>query len=377
MTEFEKRSLELQEQTSRIQKLALEEQQRAAQEQLSFQKKVESKKKAEELAKITTSFEKVKEGCSQLAIEVQPSECSDEWSTVDDDAVRKAMSLKDTWLKKIDSLKDEFLRYKTLVSTWAPGDLEDEESDYCELRDHLETAQSAVEESVQKLEKEDTRRNLFTLQKELGSKIEFPKFSGKFSECFIKFREKMERALKVNRVPKVDQVDKLRENLSGLALTLVPDSVKDIDVAFQALHDQWGDSERVLNSRLKELSKLGPLPSKDGSGGGNYQKQVQWYLTLDGLLQDLVDLADRDEELADEVFRRSTLREVARMLPARLQVKLYKLPGKKREKFINVNEKLKEFRGEAQILDKNMLGEGGGKFTGGGVHQGSWSWWIQ
>ena len=90
---------------------------------------------------------------------------------MDDDAVRKAMHLKDTWLKKIESLKDEFLKYKTLVSTWAPGDLEDEESDYCELRDHLETAKSAVEESVEKLEKEDTRRNLFTLQKELGSKI--------------------------------------------------------------------------------------------------------------------------------------------------------------------------------------------------------------
>ena len=70
MTEFEKRSLELQEQTSRIQKLALEEQQRSAQEQLSFQKKVESKKKAEE---IMTSFEKVKERCSHFATEVKPS----------------------------------------------------------------------------------------------------------------------------------------------------------------------------------------------------------------------------------------------------------------------------------------------------------------
>ena len=40
----------------------------------------------------------------------------------------------------------------------------------------------------------------------------------------------MERALKANRVPKVDQVDKLRENLSGFALSMVPDSVKDIKV---------------------------------------------------------------------------------------------------------------------------------------------------
>ena len=42
------------------------------------------------------------------------------------------------------------------------------------------------------------------------------------------------------------------------------------------------------------------------------------------------------------------------------------LPGKKREKFINVKEKLKEFRGEVQILDKNLLGDGGGKLTAGG-----------
>ena len=78
----------------------------------------------------------------------------------------------------------------------------------------------------------------------------------------------------------------------------MPDSVRDIEVAFQALHDQWGDPSRVLESRLNELKKLGNLPGRDGYGKENYQKQLQWYLTLDGLIGDLVELGDRNEDLA-------------------------------------------------------------------------------
>ena len=120
------------------------------------------------------------------------------------------------------------------------------------------------------MEKEDNKRNLFTLEKDTGAKIEYPKFSGKFSECFLKFKDKMERAFKSNRVPKVDQVDKLREQLSGFALSLVPDSVKDIEVAFKSLEDQWGDPDRLLNSRVNELKKLGNMPGRDSSGRENY-----------------------------------------------------------------------------------------------------------
>ena len=69
----------------------------------------------------------------------------------------------------------------------------------------------------------------------------------------------MLRAFKSNRVAKIDQVDKLREHMSGFALSLVPDSQKDIEVAFQALSDQWDDPERVLNSRLKGLRQVATL----------------------------------------------------------------------------------------------------------------------
>ena len=189
-------------------------------------------------------------------MEVQASEYNNDWSVVDDDAVRKAMNSKQVWMKKMENLQEEFMKYKTLVSTWCSEDLEDEDSDYSQLKEHVELAKASLEETVKSVEKEDARRNLYTLEKVSGSHIEYPKFSGKSSECFVKFKEKMERAFKANRVPKIDQVDKLRENLSGFALSLVPDTVKDIEVDFQALSDQWRDPERVFHSPLREFRKL-------------------------------------------------------------------------------------------------------------------------
>ena len=98
----------------------------------------------------------------------------------------------------------------------------------------------------------------------------------------------------------------------------------------------------------------------------NFQKQVQWYLTLERLLQDLIELGERDEELAVQVFNPGTIREVVNLFPVKLNLELSKLPGKMRDKLANIKERLKTLRTDAQILDKNLQGEGGGKFTGGG-----------
>ena len=136
------------------------------------------------------------------------------------------------------------------------------------------------------------------MDKDSGTKLDYPQFSGKFSEDFLKFKDKMEKDFRANKVVNVDQVDKLREQLSGFAKTLVPDNMRNIADAFQALSEQWGDPERVLDSRLRDLKKLGPLPDRVMNGQPNYQKQVQWFLTLDGILQDILELGARSDDLA-------------------------------------------------------------------------------
>ena len=201
MTEFEKESLAIQKESAELQKQALKEQQQATQEQRDLQAAAANVKKAEEMAKTNLCYEKVMNGTSQLAVDVQPSEDVD-WSAVEDDAVKKAMKAKKQWVKRLENMDDEFLKYKTLVSTWSPESLDDSQSDFKKLEEQLDIVRTAVEKAVEDVEKEDNKRNLFTLEKDTGAKIEYPKFSGKFSECFLKFKDKMERAFKSNRLIK-------------------------------------------------------------------------------------------------------------------------------------------------------------------------------
>ena len=88
MTEFEKESLAMQRESAELQKQALKEQQQATKEQRDLQAAAANVKRAEEMAKTSSCYEKVMNGTSQLALDIQPSEDND-WSAVGDDAVRK------------------------------------------------------------------------------------------------------------------------------------------------------------------------------------------------------------------------------------------------------------------------------------------------
>ena len=98
MTEFEKESLAVQKESAKLQKEALRKQEQATQEQRDLQAAAANVKKAEEMAKTKFCYEKVMNGTSQLALDVQPSEDDVDWSAVGEDAVRKAMNAKKQWV---------------------------------------------------------------------------------------------------------------------------------------------------------------------------------------------------------------------------------------------------------------------------------------
>ena len=161
-------------------------------QQESHQAKAEEDKKAEGLAKMSISYEKVMEACSQLVTDVLAGEDDDDWTRAGDDEIRKAMQAKQEWVKRMADAKEDYMMYKTLVTTLSPEMLTDEESDFRQLTDHYELVKKTLEDALEAVEEEDTKRNLFTLDKGVTSKLEYPKFSGKSSECFFKFKEKME-----------------------------------------------------------------------------------------------------------------------------------------------------------------------------------------
>ena len=51
-----------------------------------------------------------------------------------------------------------------------------------------------------------------------------------------------------NRVKREDQVKKLREKLSGHPLSLVPDTMRNIDSAWENLTKIYGDAGRVMKA---------------------------------------------------------------------------------------------------------------------------------
>ena len=65
--------------------------------------------------------------------------------------------------------------------------------------------------------------------------MDYPKFSGQDTQCYMVWEEKMQYALWTNRVPAVDKVTKIRQHLSGHPLLMVPDSVKLAKSAFDTL----------------------------------------------------------------------------------------------------------------------------------------------
>ena len=73
MSEFEKESLAVQKRSAELQERSLNEHQQATKEQRDLQAAAANVKKAEEMAKTKSCYEKVLNGTSHLALDIQPS----------------------------------------------------------------------------------------------------------------------------------------------------------------------------------------------------------------------------------------------------------------------------------------------------------------
>ena len=172
----------------------------------------------------------------------------------------------------------------------ASSQLQSSTPEYGVIKALVEDTRNIVDAAIIMVEQADRDRGLYTLQPAPTSLAEYPKFGGKDSQCFFTFEEKVRRCLKSNRVPQRDQTAKLRENLSGHPLNLVPESMQDVDIAFNALRTRYGDEERVLEVRVAELKKMGALPER-------FKDQVTFYVDLEGKIQEILNLGAKGDHL--------------------------------------------------------------------------------
>ena len=70
------------------------------------------------------------------------------------------------------------------------------------------------------------------------------------------FKEKFSKAAQDNMISRRDQVEKLREVLTGKALAnLPPDGIMDIDQAWEYLEQAFGNPYTLLNFRLNQIRR--------------------------------------------------------------------------------------------------------------------------
>ena len=121
---------------------------------------------------------------------------------------------------------------------------------------------------------------------------------------------------------------------------MVPDSIQDVNVAFDALRTRYGDEERVLGLRVAELKKLGSLPER-------FKDQVTFYVDLEGKIQEILNLGVKGDHIGRLAYGQDVFRAFYNFLK-NSQILKYS-----REKLENTKKKLGEFRADANAL--NMI----------------------
>ena len=109
------------------------------------------------------------------------------------------------------------------------------------------------------------------------------------------------------------------------------------------------------------------MPSERlASNKNGFRKQEEWYLNMEGLLHDIIELGKRDEDLAYEAFSENTFHYVLSLFPLSLVEKLEEVQGNRKQKLEAVLVMFGSFRDKARRMGK-VYGDKVPPGTTGGV----------
>ena len=261
--------------------------------------------------------------------------------------MQQLQSWKKTYAKVISNFR-EYERLTGMHGEERPGD-----GELVAAKEEFAAVKASFETTRDEIEKADKERELFSTHKQVGEKLEYPKFSGAAHEDYIKFHDKMVKAFRRNGVGKSDQVEKLRKFLTGFALSLVPESTETVEKAFSTLKTAFGDPKKVLEDRMRKLKSVGDLPpDKLSNEKPGFRKQEEWYLNIEGILSEIIKFGGRHEDLAYHAFSEQTFNFILSLFPCDLAAKLAELDGNRKEQMEALKEKLSTFRLRSQRLGK-------------------------
>ena len=321
------------------------------QQQINLQQLAIDSKKDESLGVAKPLHRLVIEKCVELEDELVQITVS-QLRTGEDQLVSRTMAKLSGWKSTLQSIRSLYQDFQTKTAVHKLSS-----DEHTTIYAAVERTKVTLSEIVSITEDQDQQRQLFSLDtSNRGEQVKWPIFSGEPGEDFFKFKKDFLDAAVQNKTSTKNQVTKLKENIEGYAKSLVPSSVDDITRAFEILEHACGDTMRVVKHRVEKLMSVGPWPPEGTKDC--YSRQVKWLVKVQTLLQEIVDLANTEDELADVIYNKEKLAQILRVFPTFIVDKLVKLPGYKETKFKKIIEKLEEFRETSQNREV-IYGSGG------------------
>ena len=264
------------------------------------------------------------------------------------------------WKRSLKELSKDFNSFQELTIVHR---LSDDLMERIELE--METTRNAVNDMITAVEKEDKERNIRTLDSTRAEQRKFKKFSGVPGEDFLYFKKDFEEAVIANRISRSNQLEKLRENLTGEAFKQVPKNMTGgLEAAWQSLKVMFGDPERLLNFRMKALDALGKFPPSMINGQPNYAAQATWLAPFLVELSEIISLGETHQELQNTVFNSSTINNVINRFAEKDDLgMLVMIVGRDREKLITMKAKLETLKARTVQFSARTTSEPSPKFT--------------
>ena len=292
---------------------------------------------------------------------------AESWTLEDNVKIEMAMKDINNWEKQMANIMKESRDVEILSMG---NSLADPDDNIGAMKQKVTSAQKLMDNSIRIVKELDESRNLNSLGTRRSEHVKFPQFSGKVGEDFVTFKRKVEKAFNSNGVPTDDQVEKLRENLRDGAKLVVPEGTTNIERAWELLEVAFGGEDKVMQNRKDKLLAMGALPEASARKGGQ-SRRVTWCLELERVLAEIIELGNRNDELAREAFSKSTINLVIGLFPANIRRDMIKAAGEGSDKLTAIIDIIEDerafFQEDEQFVDKK--GPGGGKH-GTGVSAG-------
>ena len=267
-----------------------------------------------------------------------------DWAEAEDHEVQEAMKSLKPWKEKLSKTKKSLIELESKVKG---EELDDLTADLERLKIQVSKTEKGLDDATAAIQEADEDKGLFTNRISKSSPVQLPSFGGFVGEDLLDFEEKFEKAVKANKIPKSDQLEKLKEVLKGKAKAQVPAKTESIDRAWELLRSAFGDPMTLLKHRKMCLAKIGEYP--ESFTKTNPQKIVDWCLELEVVIADLLKLGDREERLEMAAFNDDTLNTVIDLFPMRLVFKMEELDSAGREKLEAIADLLES---ERKVLQK-------------------------